>query len=116
MIFDPFHNNKSLLSLVFCWGAIVYLAGAWLSDKFRNRFWFVSFGAVVGIVGCCLLLASRHVAVGVQYFACYLISTALFVCSGGNIVWTSSNTAPDGKRAATVGIMLALTNIGTNQL
>ncbi|KIV93470.1 hypothetical protein PV10_04682 [Exophiala mesophila] len=101
-----------LTAPVFCWGGIAYLAGAWLSDKFRNRFWFVTTGALVGIVGCCLLLASRHVSVGVQYFACYLISTALFSCSGGNIVWTSSNSAPDGKRAATVGILLALTNIG----
>jgi hypothetical protein len=31
---------------------------------------------------------------------------------GTNIAWLSSNCAPDGKRAASVGILLTLTNIG----
>lgn len=58
------------------------------------------------------MLASNHVSVGVRYFSCFLISTCIFLCAGGNMAWMSLNTAPDGKRSASVGITLTLTNIG----
>ncbi|KAF2027321.1 MFS general substrate transporter [Setomelanomma holmii] len=66
--------------------------------------------APIGIAGYAILLSP--VSPGVQYFATYLISTACFLCTGGNITWLSANCAPDGKRAASLGILLTLTNIG----
>jgi MFS family permease len=92
------------------WGAIVYAIGAYLSDRYQTRFLPLIFVAPVGIVGYAILLSP--VSPGVQYFATYLISTACFLCTGGNITWLSANCAPDGKRAASLGILLTLTNIG----
>jgi hypothetical protein len=66
--------------------------------------------APVGIAGYAILLCD--VPASVRYFATYLIATACFLCTGTNIAWLSGNCAPDGKRAASLGIQLTLTNIG----
>ncbi|KAF2475339.1 high-affinity nicotinic acid transporter-like protein [Lindgomyces ingoldianus] len=92
------------------WGAVVYAIGAYLSDRYRTRFLPLIAMAPIGIAGYAILLSP--VSAGVRYFATYLISTACFLCTGGNIAWLSGNCAPDGKRAASLGILLTLTNIG----
>jgi len=92
------------------WGAIVYAIGAYLSDRYQTRFLPLILMAPVGIAGYAILLSP--VSPYVQYFATYLIATACFLCTGGNITWLSANCAPDGKRAASLGILLTLTNIG----
>ena len=99
--------------VVFLWGAIVYGIGRYLSDRFRKRFLVVAVvAAPTGFVGYSILLASKHVSVGVPYFSCFLISTGVFLCPGGNMAWLSLNCAPDCTRADSVGITLTLTNIG----
>ncbi|KAF4309693.1 hypothetical protein GTA08_BOTSDO01874 [Botryosphaeria dothidea] len=92
------------------WGALVYAVGAFLSDRYQTRFYPLIICAPFGIAGYAICLAP--VSAGVQYFATYLIATACFLCTGGNIAWLSGNCAPDGKRAASLGILLTLTNIG----
>ncbi|KAI3400366.1 hypothetical protein diail_3383 [Diaporthe ilicicola] len=92
------------------WGALVYAVGAILSDKYNKRFLPLVICAPFGIAGYAILLCK--VSPAVQYFATYLIATACFLCTGGNIAWLSGNCAPDGKRAASLGILLSLTNIG----
>ncbi|GAM33380.1 hypothetical protein TCE0_004f00233 [Talaromyces pinophilus] len=115
---DGFHFStlqaQYLVVPVNLWGAIVYAFGAVLSDKYKARFLSLIISAPFGIAGYAILVAnSRHrLSVGVQYFATYLISTACYLCTGTNLAWLSSNCAPDGKRAASVGIMLSLTNVG----
>jgi nitrate/nitrite transporter NarK len=83
------------------WGAIVYAVGAVISDRYHKRFWILVVCAPIGIVGYAILLTKE--SAGVQYFATYLIATACFLCTGGNIAWLSGNVAPDGKRAASLG-------------
>ncbi|RYO35117.1 putative transporter [Alternaria arborescens] len=92
------------------WGAIVYAIGAYLSDRYQTRFLPLILMAPIGITGYAILLSP--VSPYVQYFATYLIATACFLCTGGNITWLSANCAPHGKRAASLGILLTLTNIG----
>ncbi|KAL1845657.1 hypothetical protein Plec18170_009644 [Paecilomyces lecythidis] len=92
------------------WGAIVYGVGAVLSDRYKARFLSLIISAPFGIAGYAILLCD--VSAGVRYFATFLIATACFLCTGTNIAWLGSNCAPDGKRAASVGILLTLTNIG----
>jgi hypothetical protein len=70
------------------WGAFVYAIGAWMSDRYQSRFLPLILTAPFGI------------------------ATACFLCTGSNITWLSVNCAPDGKRAASLGILLTLTNIG----
>ncbi|KAL1618024.1 hypothetical protein SLS54_007557 [Diplodia seriata] len=65
------------------WGAIVYAVGAFLSDRYQTRFWPLIVCAPFGIAGYAICLAP--VSAGVQYFATYLIATACFLCTGGNM-------------------------------
>ncbi|KAI0191092.1 retrograde regulation protein 2 [Astrocystis sublimbata] len=92
------------------WGAIVCGAGAILSDRYTARFLPLVIYAPFGIIGYAILLSD--VSSGVRYFATYLIAIPCFFCTGSNIAWLSANCAPDGKRAASLGIQLTLTNIG----
>ena len=89
----------------------MYAVGAYVSDKFKKRVVVMLVCAPIGIAGYAILLA-WDVPAGVQYFSTYLIATACFLCTGGNIAWLSGNCAPDGKRAVSLGIQLTLTNIG----
>ncbi|CBY01418.1 similar to high-affinity nicotinic acid transporter [Plenodomus lingam JN3] len=92
------------------WLHVVYAIGAYLSDRHQTRFLPLVLTAPFGIAGYAILLSPA--SPGTQYFATYLIATACFLCTGGNITWLSANCAPDGKRAASLGILLTLTNIG----
>ncbi|KAH8902702.1 retrograde regulation protein 2 [Coniochaeta sp. PMI_546] len=114
IIKDGFHfslvQSQYLVIPVNLWGAIVYTVGALLSDKYQKRFLPLVVCAPFGIAGYAILLCD--VSPGVRYFATYLIATACYLCTGGNIAWLSGNCAPDGKRAGSVGILLTMTNIG----
>ncbi|KAH9217779.1 hypothetical protein DL95DRAFT_492104 [Leptodontidium sp. 2 PMI_412] len=92
------------------WGAFVYAIGAYLPDKHKLRFLPLVLCAPIGIAGYAILLS--NVPPAVRYFATYLIATACFLCTGTNIAWLSGNRDPDGKRAASLSILLTLTNIG----
>ncbi|OIW29028.1 retrograde regulation protein 2 [Coniochaeta ligniaria NRRL 30616] len=112
IIKDGFHYSTAqyLVIPVNVWGAIVYTIGALLSDRYQKRFLPLIICAPFGVAGYAILLCD--VSPGVRYFATYLISTACYLCTGGNIAWLSGNCAPDGKRAASVGILLTMTNVG----
>jgi len=90
--------------------AICYGVGAVLEDKFKARFWALIIVAPLGIIGYAILLSPQ--APGVWYFATFLISASCYLIVGTNIAWHSMNCAPDGKRAAALGIHLGLANIG----
>lgn len=111
------HVNSAILptitnqNTVNIWGAIVYAIGAYVSDKYNARFLTMVVCAPIGIAGYAILLCD--VSAGVRYFATYLIATACFLCTGTNIAWLSGNCAPDGKRAASLGILLALPTVAT---
>lgn len=104
--------GRSMLTLpVNLWGAIVYGIGAVLSDRYNARYLVIVASIPFGIAGYAILLAF-NVPIGVLYFAMFLVATPCFLATGGNIAWLSSNCAPDGKRAASLGIQLTLTNLG----
>ena len=94
------------------WGAIVYFVGATSADKYNARFWSVIICAPIGVAGYASLLNFERVSTGVLYFATFLISTACYLCTGTNISWLGMNRASDGKRAASMGILLTFTNLG----
>lgn len=104
------HQAQYLVIPVNIWGAIVYAIGAFLSDRYQSRFLPLILMAPFGICGYAILLSP--VSSTAKYGATYLIATACFICTGGNITWLSTNCAGDGKRAASLGILLTLTNIG----
>ncbi|KAI1362954.1 retrograde regulation protein 2 [Xylaria arbuscula] len=114
IIKDGFHFStvqaQYLVIPVNIWASIVYAFGAILSDKYMARFLPLVISAPFGIAGYAILLCD--VPPGIRYFATYLISIPCFLCTGGNITWLSVNCAPDGKRAASLGIQFTLANIG----
>ncbi|KAI1097740.1 MFS general substrate transporter [Jackrogersella minutella] len=97
---------------VFFWGSVVYAVCGYLSDRFSRRFLACIVSAPIGMVGYSMLLGGEHLSVGVKYFACFLIATCAWMMAGANLAWLSTNSAPDGKRAASLGLALALGNIG----
>ena len=105
-------ESQYLVVPVALWGGFVYFIGAMLADKHNARFWSVIICAPIGIAGYAILLNYDKVSPGVQYFATYLISTACYLCTGTNISWLGMNRGPDGKRAASLGILLTFTNLG----
>ncbi|TGJ78987.1 hypothetical protein E0Z10_g9777 [Xylaria hypoxylon] len=114
IIKDGFHFSTAqaqyLAIPVNLWGAFVCATGAVLSDRYSARFLPLVLCAPFGIVGYAILLCD--VPSGVRYFATYLIAIPCFLCVSGNVTWLSVNCAPDGKRAASLGIQLSLANIG----
>ncbi|KAI2625670.1 MFS general substrate transporter [Hypoxylon sp. NC1633] len=97
---------------VFFWGAIFYATCGYLSDRFSRRFLACVICAPLGMVGYSMLLGGQNLAVGVKYFACFLIATCVWTMGGANIAWLSTNTAPDGKRAASLGLAFSVGNLG----
>lgn len=93
------------------WGALVYAVGGIIADRHNARYIMIIVCIPFGIAGYAILLAF-DVPVAVLYFATFLIAMPCFLCTGGNIAWLSSNCAPDGKRAASLGFQLTLTNLG----
>lgn len=91
------------------WGAIVYIFIAFLTDRYKKRYLFVIIFTPITALGYALLLSP--VAPGVEYFACFVITTGMYIIAGNNLAWCSANSAPDGKRGATVGIFLTLTDL-----
>ncbi|KAG0648546.1 putative transporter [Hyphodiscus hymeniophilus] len=91
-------------------GAICYGTGAILADKYKARFISIIVMAPLGVIGYAILLSPQKPAI--WYFATYLVSASCYIITGTNIAWHGMNTAPDGKRAAAMGIHLGLANIG----
>ena len=90
------------------WGAIIYAVIVVLSDRYRKRYLFEIIFTPITALGYVILLSP--VSAGVHYFATYLITTGCYIIAGNNLAWASANSAPDAKRAATLGIVLTWTD------
>lgn len=113
IIQESFHYSVSqaqyLTIPVNLWGAIIYICVALLADKHSNRFLpLISFAPLM-VCGYAVLLSP--VSSGAKYGATYLISTGIYICAGINFAWLTANSAPDGKRAASVGIQQSVTQL-----
>ncbi|KAJ5918907.1 high-affinity nicotinic acid transporter [Penicillium verhagenii] len=95
--------------IVQIWGAIVYMIIAWSSDRLQRRYIFVMIFGSITALGYVLILCP--IPAGVQYFSTFLITTGMYIIAGINLSWASLNSAPDGKRGATMGITLTLTDL-----
>jgi MFS family permease len=96
------------------WGFIIYIFIAWLSDRYQRRYLFVIIFTPICALGYLLLLCP--IPAGAQFFATFLITTGVYIIAGNNLAWASANAAPAGKRGATVGITLTLTDCAGKRL
>jgi MFS family permease len=94
---------------VYVWGTIIYFLAAMWSDRFSNRFLPLIIFAPLTAIGYAIILSP--VSAGVQYFATFLVATGCYICAGINFSWLAVNSAPDGKRAASVGIQQTLAQL-----
>jgi hypothetical protein len=61
------------------------------------------------MIGYALLLSP--VSSAVKYFSTFLVATGCYICAGINFAWLATNSAPDGKRAASVGLQQTLAQL-----
>lgn len=113
IIEESFHYSVSqaqyLTIPVNLWGAVIYVVVAYFADKYSNRFLPLITFAPLMVCGYAVLLS--NVSPSSKYGATYLISTGIYICAGINFAWLTANSAPDGKRAASVGLQQSITQL-----
>ncbi|KAH7921920.1 MFS general substrate transporter [Leucogyrophana mollusca] len=82
----------------------------WLSSKFNMRAPFIIAGAVVGIIGYIILIAST--TAGVQYFGVHLIAAGVYTGNSLLLTWPSENVSGQTKRAVAVALQITVGDIG----
>lgn len=87
----------------------MYFAVAIVSDRYTKRFLPLIIFAPITAIGYAILLSP--VSPAVHYFATYLVATGCYICAGINFSWLTSNSAPDGKRAASVGVQQTIAQL-----
>ena len=89
-------------------GLVVVIVTAHLSDKLKNRGYFILGGSVAGMAGYVMLLASD--ANAVKYAGTFLIAGGVFLASPMLMGWVGNNMAPHYVRAVGVGVVISVAN------
>ncbi|KAK6379530.1 hypothetical protein LTS17_006448 [Exophiala oligosperma] len=97
---------------IFVVATVCALTTAVLSDKLHHRFSFIIFGCVVATIGYVILLNIHRVAVGVRYFALYLIISGGYIAQPITLVWVSNNMSGHYKRGVSSAMMVGFGNCG----
>ncbi|ETS84122.1 hypothetical protein PFICI_02147 [Pestalotiopsis fici W106-1] len=93
---------------VYFWGLITFIFTAYMSDKQRNRGFWIGGPLLCLIIGYALLISVESVQV--RYFACFIVVMGVYPTTGMSIMWLSDNVARHFKRATMVGATLTLGN------
>jgi len=78
---------------------------SYISDHYGHKYYLLIVGNCFAIIGYILLLVNKKG--GVNYFATYMVSIAIYSSVGINLTWMNVNMAPHYRRA---------TALGTNQM
>lgn len=107
-------------------GAAVYMATAWLSDRLQKRGVFCVVLGAVSTVGYAVLLS--NVGAAAHYVGCFLVAAGLYVVVGLPLAWVShlmlmimlmmeadmdelpNNIPRYGKRTTATGLQLTIGN------
>ncbi|KAF9889304.1 hypothetical protein FE257_007413 [Aspergillus nanangensis] len=93
---------------VYIWAAIVFVAFAFMADKYSKFAVFIFGTNIFGIIGYIILLAVPNNAV--KYFGTFLCGIATYTGVGLNIVWLNVNVAPHYRRAMEIGLQQTIGN------
>ncbi|KAF2168734.1 hypothetical protein M409DRAFT_65153 [Zasmidium cellare ATCC 36951] len=102
------YETQYLTVPVYIFGGAMFVAFAFLSDKFTLRAPFLIFANFFGIIGYILLLCD--VPVGVRFFATFLCAVAVYTGPGLNLTWLNVNVAPHYRRATAIGLQQTIGN------
>ncbi|KAH8892354.1 MFS general substrate transporter [Thozetella sp. PMI_491] len=91
---------------------IACLTTAYITDRLRHRYIFTMIGIIVGSVGYILLLCQQYIAVGVRYFALFLIVSGGYMTQPVVLAWLSNTVSGHYKRAASSAAQIGFGNLG----
>lgn len=90
---------------------VVSLSCAWLSERLGQRYFFVLFGCILGIIGLAIELAQPKAA-GVRYAGMFFLTTGGYVVMPITVVWLAINVGKGYKRTVAFGMVIAVGNCG----
>ncbi|KAH0844940.1 hypothetical protein AYO21_04136 [Fonsecaea monophora] len=105
-----YHGVKANLMTVpiYFWGMCWCLFIAWASDRSGYRGPFIAFHLLVLIIGYSILVSVK--SLGVRYFGCFVVATAIYANTGTSLMWLNDNVARHFKRATMLGATTTLAN------
>lgn len=84
---------------IFIVAATFCICVSFAADKLRHRYAFCILGICVLTVGFGILFNQDRVAVGVKYFAVYLVVTGNYMCQPTTLTWVQNNMGGHYKRS-----------------
>ncbi|RDW74831.1 hypothetical protein BP6252_05973 [Coleophoma cylindrospora] len=97
---------------IFLSSALTGLIAAYFADRLRHRYTFTMLGIVVAAVGYIILFNQDKVSVGVEYFACFLITNGGFISQPVIWTWLNNNVSGHYKRSVSVAVQIGFGNVG----
>jgi len=97
---------------IFIVATICALTTAVVTDRLKHRYSFTILGLCVGATGLIILLCQKHVSVGVQYFALFLVVSGAYITQPVTIAWVNNNMGGHYKRSVSAAMMIGLGNCG----
>ncbi|KAI0121318.1 major facilitator superfamily domain-containing protein [Xylariales sp. AK1849] len=91
---------------------IACLTTAYLTDRLKHRYLFTIIGICIASLGYILLLCQQRVAVGVRYFALFLVVSGGYTTQPVTLVWLANNVSGHYKRAVSSACQVGFGNIG----
>ncbi|KAK0653825.1 putative transporter C11D3.18C [Lasiodiplodia hormozganensis] len=93
---------------IYFWGLSTFLFTAYMSDRQRQRGYWIAGPLVFLVIGYAILISVD--SVGVRYFACFVAVMGIYPTTGLSMMWLQDNAAQHFKRATMVGGALTLGN------
>lgn len=94
---------------VYLLAGAIFLITATFSDKWKIRGPIIIFMNIISIIGYIILMTVHNNPV--KYFACYLITFALYLNVGLNETWLAGNSAPIDKRSTSIAANQTFGNV-----
>ncbi|RSL90334.1 hypothetical protein CEP51_000811 [Fusarium floridanum] len=104
---------SKVISLLLCAPPYLFmtvwvLVHSWLSDRYKNRFWFFVYPVPIIVLGFAIFMATDNF--GARYFSLFLM-LAIFAVTSTTFAWIASSIArPPAKRAAAYAIINSVAN------
>ncbi|KAL4917720.1 histidine phosphatase superfamily [Aspergillus aurantiobrunneus] len=93
----------------YAFGAIAYLAIAWISDRTQQRAGYTCIFAAISVVGYGVLISDS--SSGVHYFGALLVAMGLYVAVGLPLAWLPTTLPRYAKRTFATGLQLTFGNV-----
>ena len=90
---------------------VLSLVCAWLSEHFRQRYFFSLLGSLITLIGLAIELAQPRAA-GARYLGMFFLTTGSYIVMPIQVVWLAINIGKGYKRTVAFGMVIAVGNCG----